>query len=259
MDIKGRVHVEQIILMVVVFGGWLIALWNRQWLSMIFIESDTQELLKMCKGPTLQRFQSQRTLQALMICLLMLVSIYLQHKILWVLSWFVLALIVYKIPYLNIQRKFHRLVFRLKVEFPIWLRQLQILLQNNTVVVSLEKSFDYAPTLIQNHLSEFIIGLKNNPMQLDVYTDFLQEYRCVEIQRAMKLLYRYNTVGQEDSMKQLNRMIATTGKWLREQRLNSQSTQTQMKQWWGMLPLFGITVVFLTMMMQTIFTLLERR
>lgn len=249
---------EQIILMIVAFGAWMIAFINRKWLSMVFVESNTAELLKMTKGESLDRFQLKRMIQALIICLCVIVFIYLKVQLLWTLSWFVMAILVYKVPYLNIQRKFQFLVQRLKYEFPIWLRQLQILLQNNTVVVSLEKSFDYAPTLIQNHLSEFIEKLKENPTQLDVYTDFLQEYRCVEIQRAMKLLYRYNTVGQQDSMKQLNRMIATTGKWLREQRLQNLSTQTQMKQWWGMLPLFGITIVFLTMMMQTVLTLLER-
>jgi hypothetical protein len=165
---------------------------------------------------------------------------------------------VYKLPYIHLKGKFKGKVQQLKYEFPIWLRQLQILLQNNTVVVSLEKSSNLAPQLIQSHLDDFIVKLKNNPQDLTSYMYFLKNYECIEIERAMKLLFRYNSVGKEDSMRQLNRMIQTTAKWLREQRLNAQSSKNQMKQWWGMLPLFGVTIVFITMMIQTFMTLMER-
>jgi hypothetical protein len=74
----------------------------------------------------------------------------------------------------------------------------------------------------------------------------------------MKLLFRYNAVGQSDAVKQLNRMVSTTGKWLRKQRLDSQSSQAAWIQWWGILPLLSVTIVFLVMMMVTITSFMER-
>lgn len=249
---------ERIFLMGFVVVFWLLLMINRSLLSELFKEKDVEQLLEMTDGPSLEKFMNQRLLQSLSVILLVVLSIYLNWSVLKVLIWFVLAIVVYKLPYIYLKQKFKNKVQQLKYEFPIWLRQLQILLQNNTVVVSLEKSANFAPQIIRFHLQDFIVQLRNNPQDLSSYIYFLKNYECVEIERAMKLLFRYNTVGKEDSMRQLNRMIQTTAKWLREQRLNAQSSRNQMKQWWGMLPLFGVTIVFITMMIQTFMTLLER-
>lgn len=250
---------EKIILMGCLMGLWLVLIMNRMLISELFVEQDARQLLKMTSMQTYDQFLEKRIKNTLLVLVLALVAIYLEWHLLKVLMVVMLALVAYKIPYLVIKSNFKQKVRQLKYEFPIWLRQLQILLQNNTVVVSLEKSHDHAPALIQNHLHDFIEKLKRDPQNLETYINFLQDYQCIEIERAMKLLYRYNSVGKADSMKQLNRMVASTSKWLREQRLENQANQTFMKQWWGVLPLFGVTVVFLVMMMQTLTHLLEGR
>jgi len=250
--------VEKSILMGVIVVFWCLLLINRDVLSVLVKEKDVDQLLKMTTNIPSKKFQDKRLLQSLSVVLLIVLSIYLQWQLLYVLVWVVVAIILYKLPYIQLKSNFKRKVKQLKYEFPIWLRQLQILLQNNTVVVSLQHSQKFAPEIIRNHLAEFTNKLKSDPQNLRTYIEFLEEYECVEVERAMKLLYRYNTVGKQDSMKQLNRMISSTSKWLREQRLDRQDGQSQMKQWWGMLPLFGVTIVFITMMMQTFTTLLER-
>ncbi len=237
---------------------WLLLLINRDVLSMLVKEKDVDQLLKMTSSTSSKKFQDKRLLQSLSVVLLIVLSIYFQWQLLYVLIWVVVAIVLYKLPYIQLKNSFKQKVKQLKYEFPIWLRQLQILLQNNTVVVSLNHSQKFAPEIIRNHLAEFIVKLQLDPQNLRTYIEFLEEYECVEVERAMKLLYRYNTVGKQDSMKQLNRMISSTSKWLREQRLDRQDGQSQVKQWWGMLPLFGVTIVFITMMMQTFTTLLER-
>lgn len=249
---------EKSILMGTILVFWLLLLINRDVLSMLVKEKDVDQLLKMTSSISSKKFQDKRLLQSLSVVLLIVLSIYLQWQLLYVLIWVVVAIVLYKLPYIQLKNNFKQKVKQLKYEFPIWLRQLQILLQNNTVVVSLNHSQKYAPEIIRNHLAEFIAKLQLDPQNLRTYIEFLEEYECVEVERAMKLLYRYNTVGKQDSMKQLNRMISSTSKWLREQRLDRQDGQSQVKQWWGMLPLFGVTIVFITMMMQTFTTLLER-
>ncbi len=249
---------EKIILIGSILLVWVLLMINRDVLSHLVKESDVDQLLKMTSNQSSEKFQDRRLLHSLSIVLLVVLSIYYQWELLYVLIWIVVAIVVYKMPYFRLKSEFNKKVKQLKYEFPIWLRQLQILLQNNTVVVSLQKSHHFAPVLIQNHLLSFIEKLRLDPQNLLTYIGFLEDYECVEVERAMKLLYRYNSVGKEDSMKQLNRMIASTSKWLREQRLDNQDSQSQMKQWWGMLPLFGVTIVFITMMMQTFVALLER-
>lgn len=250
---------EKLILMGVLMVLWILLMINRSLFSELLAEGDLDQLLKMTGNQSRSRFLERRIKNALSIVLLVLVSIYSEWHLFYILIWVVVAIWIYKMPYLRLKRDFNLRVKQLKYEFPIWLRQLQILLQNNTVVVSLEKSHEFAPQLIQNHLYEFTNKLKRDPQNLETYMSFLEDYQCVEVERAMKLLYRYNSVGKEDSMKQLNRMVASTSKWLREQRLDKQTNQAFMKQWWGIMPLFGVTIVFIAMMMQTFSHLLEGR
>ncbi len=71
----------------------------------------------------------------------------------------------------------------------------------------------------------------------------------------MKLLYRYNTVGKEDAYVQFNRMIQTTTKWLRSERSSRAESKLMFFQWWGMLPLLGVTVLFMAIMFEIIINL----
>lgn len=71
----------------------------------------------------------------------------------------------------------------------------------------------------------------------------------------MKLLYRYQSVGKADAYQQLQRMIETTAKWIRAERKERFDTKLLFYQWWGMLPLLGVTVMFMAVMFQIILDL----
>lgn len=136
----------------------------------------------------------------------------------------------------------------LKFQFPIWLRQLQILLQTNTVSQSLQLSLLYAPKLIQDDLAKLIQEINQDALNITPYLNFLSMYHLSEIERAMKLLYRYNTVGKDDAYLQFNRMIQTTTKWLRSERDQHHKDFLSSYEWLSMIPLFGVTVLFLAIM-----------
>ncbi len=140
----------------------------------------------------------------------------------------------------------------LKFQFPIWLRQLQILLQTNTVSQSLHLSYDYAPQLIKKELKHFIQEIENDALNISPYLNFLKFYRLNEIERAMKLLYRYNTVGKDDAYVQFNRMIQTTTKWLRNERTEHHKNSLALYEWISMIPLVGVTVLFIAIMCEVI-------
>ncbi|HAM64103.1 MAG: hypothetical protein A2Y20_02025 [Firmicutes bacterium GWF2_51_9] len=169
---------------------------------------------------------------------------------------FILLLVYrYESPYLKLKTSTRKLKSQIRYQFPIYLRQIQVLLQNNTVVTAIERSLVYAPSLFQEEVSHLAAQLRERPQDLDPYLDFLSFYELPEIARAMKLLYRYNTVGQADSYHQLNRMIQSTSKWLRDERISRRQSSLLAYQWWGMVPLLGVTLLFLTVMMNILMTM----
>lgn len=146
----------------------------------------------------------------------------------------------------------------LRFQFPVWLRQLQILLENNTVLVALQMSIPQAPTLLVSEIEQLIQRLEQDSQSYHSYVLFFQEERLHEVERIMKMLYRYQHLGQKDSFYQLNRMIESTGLWLKDERQNRNNQRIFIYQWWGMLPLFSVTILYMVMMYQVVITLFGR-
>ncbi len=147
----------------------------------------------------------------------------------------------------------------IRYQFPIYLRQLQILLQNNTVVKAIELSIPQAPPYLRSELKALHQRLLDEPGRLGSYTAFMSRLELSEIQRAMKWLYRFENTGQKDASRQFNRMIASTSKWLRQERQYAKQKRLMISQWLGMVPLIGVTLVFLSAMMSILMTMFERR
>ncbi len=166
-----------------------------------------------------------------------------------VLSCFIFFL---KKDYLNLKQQAKKKSNLLRFQFPIWLRQIQILLQTNTVSQSLKLSYEHAPNLIKNDLDKLIKEIDEDALNISPYLNFLKSYRLSEIERAMKLLYRYNTIGKDDAYLQFNRMIQTTTKWLRSEREQHHQDSLAIYEWFSMIPLVGVTILFLAIMCDVI-------
>lgn len=172
---------------------------------------------------------------------------------------FVIFLFVFflKKDYIKFQNETKQQINQIKFQFPVWLRQLQILLQTNTVVQSMKYSCATAPQLIQHDLEILIQSIEADALNLSPYLQFLHQYRLAEVERAMKLLYRYNTVGKEDAYNHLNRMIQTTTKWLRNERNSRNESKLAAFQWISMIPLFSVTVLFMAIMFEIIMNIFQ--
>ena len=160
----------------------------------------------------------------------------------------VCAITIYFLPLYKRKQEKERSLRELRYEFPIWLRQIQILLQNNNVQHSLEKSFDSSPTIMKRDLEELIESLKRDATNREVYLNFMSDYEIYEISRAMKLLYRYHMVGNSESYHQFHRMLEATGKWLRAERKNRNDAKISMLGWIGIIRMLGCTAMFVVMM-----------
>lgn len=237
-----------------------IGLWIKSdAIGLLFLEKETPHLLRILNQGEVTTFTRRRITKGLIILGIGIVAFSVnQPTLIWV-GLCLLAVVIVKWPEIRLKTMYRTRCNQLKVEFPIWLRQLQILLQHNTVVQSLKLSHSHAPQLFKIALSDLVAELEKTPQELALYTTFLDEYQSIEVQRAMKLLYRYNAIGSEDATRQLSRLIQATTKWLRDQRASTQSTTLAIVGWWGMLPLVGVSGLFMIMMVQTVMTILERR
>lgn len=173
------------------------------------------------------------------------------------LLFFILALtyITYKRPYWKHKKMYEQNLALVRYQFPIWLRQIQILLHNNNVINSLINSQETAPTIIKKDLKLLINVLNESPNDINAFIQFMDYFKISEINRAMKLLYRCYLIDKNESSKQLNRMIASTTKWIRQERLQRQKDNLSYFEWIGIIPLFGVTIIFLVIMANLIINL----
>lgn len=166
----------------------------------------------------------------------------------YLISSILVIIMAYFIPIMKIKEEEKKEIAKLKYDFPIWLRQLQILLQNNNVLHALEISEATAPLIMKQDLHELIEQVRMNATSSEPYYNFMKEYGVYEINRAMKLLYRYHMTGADDSYYQFQRMLEATRKWLRQERLDKRNNLISMMNWVGLIPLLGATVMFMVLM-----------
>lgn len=146
---------------------------------------------------------------------------------------------------------------QLHYEFPIWIRSIQCHLQSSNVVVSIEKSYDYAPQLLKNHLKDLIWKLSCDPHRLDYYTDFMSQYENLEIEKMMKILYRFNHMDRLRGEKHLDRMIESTSIWMASSREKKQELSLDRYSIFGVLPFLIVSLYFVIMMGLVMFSMIE--
>ncbi len=221
-------------------------------------ENDLEKLLKFENKITLTNFQEIRYKKASKYTILLIFFPLLNFSFYYFFFILILIFQAYKKPYYKLKKIHKENLSLIRYQFPIWLRQIQILLHNNNVLIALKLSSDSAPNIIKNDLLELIENLESDPNNIEVFIDFMSHYKLSEIDRAMKLLYRTYIVDKEESSKQLNRMIISTTKWIRVERKAKQNDSLDIYEWIGIIPLFGVTVVFLVIMASVINNLLVK-
>lgn len=169
-----------------------------------------------------------------------------------------LLIIQFKFPYFKAKAELKKQIDQIKLDFPIWIRQLQVLMQIHTVVNALEISQASAPPILKKDIEILVNKLKVDPLSVDSYTDFLNYLPLVDIKRAMKMLYRYSIIGQDDAYGQFNRFISLSTKLLREQRVSDYDSRLFSYQWLAIVPLFSVTVLFMVLMTSYIIEILTK-
>ncbi|NLC34476.1 MAG: hypothetical protein GX760_04340 [Erysipelothrix sp.] len=214
-----------------------------------YIYEDNLELiLKITTDQHLDEFQNLRYKKMSQIVLFGLLFPLLKFNVYFILTIVIASIYSYKLPYLRLNKQYKHNIALLRFSFPVWLRQIQILLYNHNVINAIELTIDNAPHILSDQLESLVKSLKKNPNDLDAFNQFMIEYRILEIDRAMKLLYRAYTVEQDDTRIQLSRMIESTTKWMKQERRKRNEAVLKQYEWLGILPLLSVTVIFMIMM-----------
>lgn len=93
------------------------------------------------------------------------------------------------------------------VAFPQWLMDMALLLQNNNVQVSIEKSKDNAPAVLEKELEALQERIQEDPEKLTSYTQFCAGFDIPESQSSMKMLYSISEAGVGSAQEQITNLL----------------------------------------------------
>lgn len=221
---------------------FFILLWKRESVLILFEKEDCDRLLRILGRD--KAVYLKMSLHLLLFAFILAFFLAFKNKYLSVF----LILLAFKYPYLKISRDVKILAEKVSYEFPIWLRQIQCLLQSNTVMNSIETSIERAPQLMKTYLEDLVIDLKEDPSNYIFYQQFMSAYSIWGVQNAMQHLYRYNFVSQDEAYQQLMILNVSTTSWLKKSRAKKYKAYTDRHAYLAFLPMLAVTFLFIVLM-----------
>ena len=92
-------------------------------------------------------------------------------------------------------------------DYPIWLLETSLLIQNENVQVAITKSYANAPPVLRIPLKKLIYDLKMDPDKVEPYLSFLSEFSLPEVRSSMKMLYSLSIGAGGDASAQITDII----------------------------------------------------
>ncbi|MEG2750259.1 MAG: hypothetical protein RR916_00475 [Anaerorhabdus sp.] len=113
------------------------------------------------------------------------------------------SIIIYKIQYLFVKQKYEKNLKQAEIEFPYYLNALSILMQNNTVAVSLLKSIDTAPAIFKEDIKTLVYDIhQGKKVGVQPFIDFANKFPQVkDLNRIMRTLYNLSiTINNKEKI-----------------------------------------------------------
>lgn len=101
-------------------------------------------------------------------------------------------------------------------EFPIWLRDIAVNLNNMVVVRSISESYENAAPVLKPFLLKFLKETECDPNSIKPYINFFGMFNVSEMKTAVKTLYSIRVLGKEDARRQINDLISRNQALLEE-------------------------------------------
>lgn len=138
----------------------------------------------------------------------------------------------------NVYKKHCRCIKKyLQIEFPSWLRDITLNLQNLTVINAIELSKSTSSQIMGYHIDNFLNNIYENPTKIQPFNQFLMEYNIEGVKSSMKVLYSLQSLDKEEMQKQTHYLI------VRNQEMLEKSESIKNEEAIGSLKLMGFIPV----------------
>ncbi len=170
-----------------------------------FKESDYEFLLKARYGGEVDvnAMYNKRLKNALLVFAFSLFLLIADMSYLTIILAILIAIIVFKLPYMDLKNYRNRHMHEIDVQLPYYLKSLEILIQHYTVPVAIGKSVETAPSIFKDGLQKMIDSINAGDSSIEPYMQFARDYPVRDSMRMMRLLYRLGLGKQERKQEQL--------------------------------------------------------
>lgn len=127
----------------------------------------------------------------------------------------------------------------INIEFPIWLRDVALNLQNLTILRAIEHSKQTSSYVMNYYIDIFLKKALADPSNITPYNEFLEEYGIRDVKASMKVLFTQQSLNHEQASEQTNSLI------MRNQELLAKSEKIRNEATMGNLRLLGFVPVML--------------
>ncbi len=214
-----------------------------------FKEADYDFLVKARYGGevNIMDMYNKRVRNALLALAFSLFMLVVELSYLTVIFAILVAVFVFKLPYLDLKNYRKRHMHEIDVQLPYYLKGLEILIQHYTVPVAIGKSIETAPPIFKEGLQKLIDSLNQGDSTIEPYMQFARDYPVRDSMRMMRLLYRLGLGRQERKQEQLmtfSRTISNLQQKARETKYKNRLEKMESKTM-TMLICTGIGVMIL--------------
>lgn len=126
---------------------------------------------------------------------------------------FIIVLLV-SYPELNYKLTVKAIKNSIQEEFPIWIIQIALNMQNNNVAMSIAKTYDSAPGILRPAIAKFLTELEMMPESVEPYNNFLSELNITEVNEVMSILYSIRSGAGGDIEREFKAILEKNNKLL---------------------------------------------
>lgn len=205
---------------------------------------EERDITERCEllNENIQEFRKKRILLLLALFPFIAMLTYKNKKL------FFITVLIYKIPYIKLCQRNKVQVEQLKYEFPLWFRQVQGLLQTNTVYNALSISRSFAPPLIKRELEVMLSQLDINPLDRSIYEEFMRQYHLYEIKKSMLSLYRMNFMNEDEIIEVIDINRISQYEALSKARTKKMCQRITALRFLSFLPMLSVSFLFIYLM-----------
>lgn len=128
-------------------------------------------------------------------------------------------------PSLKLKTSKKRILREIDKAFPIWIMELSLLLQTDNPQVSLTKSVEKAPFVLQKDLSKLVDNIEKNPADIKPYISFMPEFDLPDVQSALRMLYSMSETGVKDAEEQIMFLVERNNRLLdKSERMSNEDS-----------------------------------